>query len=76
MAKFLSKSDNHVLCMKPATKTVIDGVVLPQPGEHIRFNSGEYETGDKKEVDFIRNHPLFGSKITEVEAPKKQQAAE
>jgi hypothetical protein len=65
MAKFIAKCSNQVLCMKPQRVQVVDGIVLPVPGEHIRFNNGEYETADKKEVEFIKNHRLFGSQIFE-----------
>lgn len=71
MSRFLSKSSNLVLCMKPADKSRVDGVVYNQPGEHIRFNNGEYETNDKKEIEFIRNHRLIDSMITEVDAESK-----
>lgn len=66
MTKFLSECTNQILCMKPARNTVQDGIVIPVPGEHIRFENGEYETADKVEIEFIRKHRLFGSKITEV----------
>lgn len=65
MAKFLSKCHNQILTMKPQRNQVLEGIVMPVPGEHIRFNGGEYETTDKKEIEFIRNHRLFGSQIVE-----------
>lgn len=71
MAKFVSQSENQVLCMKPSRNTVQDGIVIQLPGEHIRFYNGEYETTNKAELEFIRKHWLFGSKITEVPDEKK-----
>lgn len=65
--KFVSKVSNHVLCMKPARIQIQDGIAVPIPGEHIRFNNHEYDTKDKKEQNFIKNHRLFGSQITVVE---------
>lgn len=65
MAKFISKCSNQVLCMKPQRPQIIDGIVIPVPGEHIRFENGEYETSDKKEIEFITKHRLFGSQIFE-----------
>jgi hypothetical protein len=63
--------------MKPSRNTIQDGIVIAVPGEHIRFNNGEYETSDKSEIDFIKRHRFFGSKITEVteEKPTRQAAA-
>lgn len=65
MAKFLSKCSNQILCVKPQRNQVVDGIVVPIEGEHIHFVNGEYETKAKKEIDFIRGHQLFGSRITE-----------
>ena len=65
MAKFIAQCSNQVLCMKPQRVQVVDGIVLPVPGEHIRFNNGEYETNDKKEIEFIKNHRLYQSQIFE-----------
>lgn len=64
-AKFVSKCHNQVLTVKPARTQVMDGIVIPVPGEHIRFERGEFITSDKKEIEFIRKHRLFGSTITE-----------
>jgi len=72
MAKFMSKCENLVLCIKPNRNQIVDGIVVPVPGEHIRFNAGEYETSEKKEIDFIKKHRLFGSQITEI---KRSDAA-
>ena len=72
--KFFSKCDNQVICMIPNRAQVIDGVVVPQAGKHIRFNNGEYETADKKEIDFLRRHALYGRAIVEVDDVGKLQA--
>jgi hypothetical protein len=66
MAKFISKCANQVLTMKPQRNQILDGIVFPVQGEHIRFNNGEYETEDKKEIEFIKKHRLFGSQIAEM----------
>lgn len=57
--------------MKPNRNSIIDGIVVPVPGEHIRFTAGEYETTEKAEIKFIQSHRLFGSQITEVEKVEK-----
>ena len=75
MAKYQSKCPNQVLCIKPARSSIIDGIVVPVPGEHVRFENGEYVTTDKKRIDFIEGHRLFGSAIVRVDEPKKEPAA-
>jgi hypothetical protein len=66
MTKFLSKCPNQVICVKPNRVQIFDGIAVPVPGQTIRFNSGEYEATDRKEIDFLRKHSLFGRGITEV----------
>lgn len=67
MARFLSKCPNQVLCMVPNRIQIVDGITVPVAGRHIRFDHGEYETSDRKEINFIRAHRLFGVAITEAE---------
>lgn len=71
MARFISRCDNHVLTIRPQRTQVLDGIVQPVQGEHIRFESGEYDTTEDREIQFIRNHRLFGSQI--FEATKKKE---
>lgn len=66
MAKFSSRCANQVLCMVQARNSIVEGILVPVPGQHIRFENGEYTTTVKKEVDFIKGHRLFGSSIVEV----------
>lgn len=75
MAKYQSRCPNQVLCMKPARNSIIDGIVVPVPGEHIRFEQGEYSTDDKKKIEYLESHRLFGSAIVRVDEPKKAAAA-
>lgn len=70
MAKFLSKCKNQVLCIRPNRVQIVEGIPVPVPGEHIRFDRGEYNTDDKKEIAFLRKHPLLNVSITEAEEPK------
>ena len=70
MAKFVSKCPNQVIGKIPNRVQIIDGIVVPQAGEHIRFNNGEYETNSKQDIAFLRGHQLFGLSITEVEEVK------
>lgn len=75
VAKYRSRCANQVLCVKPARNSIIDGIVVPVPGEHIRFENGEFSTDDKKKAEFIENHRLFGNAIVRVDEPKKAAAA-
>ena len=67
MAKFISKCPNQVLTVIPDRRAVQDGIVMPKPGKHISFSSGEYTTADKQEINFIKQHALFGVSIIEAE---------
>jgi hypothetical protein len=69
--KFVSKYENHVICVKPNRVQIQDGISFPVPGEHIRFQRFEYETTDKKEIDFLKKHRLFGVEFTAAEESKK-----
>lgn len=72
--KFVSRSPNQVLCIRPSRPQIVEGIVVPVPGQHIRFEQGEYETSDVKEIKFIREHRLFGGAI--IEDKKADAAAE
>lgn len=69
--KFISKYKNQVLTMIPDRMQVIDGIAIPVPGKHIRFEGGAYETDAKEEVDYIRNHRFFGTRIFEEKQTRK-----
>lgn len=75
MAKYQSRCPNQVLCIKPARNSIIDGIVVPVPGEHIRFENGEYATDDKKKIEYLQSHRLFGSAIVRVDDPPKKPVA-
>jgi hypothetical protein len=64
--KFLSKCPNQIICMVPNRVQVFDGIMMQVPGKRIEFVNGEYETTDKKEIDFLKKHKLNGPAITEV----------
>lgn len=72
MAKFIARCSNQVLTMKPARTQIIDGIVNPVPGQHIRFENGQFETEDKAEIDFIKKHRLFGNQIFEEKKTKQE----
>lgn len=68
--KFMSKCENQILCMQPTTQQVTNGYVLTVPGKHIRFSNGEFDAETQEEIEFIKNHALYGTKI--VDATKKK----
>lgn len=70
MPKYTSRCPNQVLCMKPARNSIVDGIIVPVPGEHVRFENGEFETTDKDKIAFIERHPLYGTSIAKVDEPK------
>lgn len=73
MAKYQSRCPNQVICIKPSSNTFVNGIPYPVPGEHIRFENSEYESDDKKKIEFIEKHRLFGTAIVRVDEPKKAQ---
>ena len=70
MAKFISKCANQVLTVIPNRKQIQDGIIIPVQGKHVRFDRGEYTTENKQEINFIRQHALYGVSITEAEETK------
>jgi len=76
MVKFVSKSSNQVLCMVPNRVQIVDGMAVPIPGKRVTFENGEYNTTDKKEIEFLRSHRLFGVAIAEVEQLKPAEQKE
>lgn len=60
MARFISPSKNLRLVMKPMRRQIVEGVPFLMPGKAIKFSNGVYETDDEKELQFLRNHPVFG----------------
>lgn len=66
--KYISKCKNQVLTIKPNRNQIVDGVVVGMPGEHVRFNNGEYDTDDKKVIDFLKNHRLNGTAFVSAQA--------
>lgn len=70
--KFVSKYENHVLCVKPNRVAIQDGIAMQVPGEHIRFNKFEYETTDKKEIAYLKKHSLYGVAIVATDEKEEE----
>jgi hypothetical protein len=73
MAKFQARCPNQVLCIKPARVSIVEGIPYPVPGEHIRFENGEFETTDKDKIAYLKKHRLFGTSIVEVTKVGEQE---
>jgi hypothetical protein len=63
------------MTVKPDIKREVNGEILREPAQVIRFSDGNYETTDVKEIAFIKRHSDFGVNIFEVEEEKHQQAS-
>jgi homoserine trans-succinylase len=65
--KYVSKCENQVLTIKPNRNQIVDGIVVSVPGEHVRFHNNEYETDDKKIIDWLSKHRLKGTAFVEAQ---------
>lgn len=65
MAKFVAPSKNLRLVIKPESRQVVDGIVQQIPGKAIKFSNGQYETIDKDELAFLRNHSVYNKDFFE-----------
>lgn len=63
--KYISKCHNLVLTMKPNRMQIVDGMAISVPGEHVRFSNSEFDTEDKKTIEFLGKHRLKGTAFTE-----------
>lgn len=66
--------------MEPTRKVLSEtGESFVKKGRSIEFERNVYETTDKDEIKFVRNHPSFGVEITEVTGegtPPAEEAGE
>lgn len=65
--KYISKCHNLVLTMKPHRMQLVEGIAYPVPGEHARFSSNEFETDDKKIIEWMSKHRLNGTAFTQTQ---------
>lgn len=54
----------------------VAGKILPQKGSAIQFEDGAYTTSDEKEIEFLDNHPNFGSIFIKVDKDATEERAE
>lgn len=66
---FIAKCSNQLLTMSPSTPAVkaLNGAIIAaaDPGRHIQFVDGRFETSDSEEIEFLRDHKLFNSRFYE-----------
>lgn len=58
--EFVSKYKNHTLIIDPTIMVEKGGIVMPQKGKKIKFVDYRYSTDKKEEIDFIKNHEMYG----------------
>lgn len=63
---FVSRYKDHCLCMSPKivkeSRTGNNEIV--SAGKKLQFRNCIYRTSDEKEIEFVKDHPAFGSTIT------------
>jgi len=64
---FISTSSfiRPVIVMQPQMRQNVDGVT--QRPIRLTFKNFQYTTSDEAEIDFIRNHPAFGTEYKELQ---------
>jgi len=62
---FISLDHNLSIQMKPRKTTEVGGQVVVDPERDIKFRGAYYETAEEDEIDFLRKHACFGSRIFE-----------
>jgi hypothetical protein len=71
MATFVSKYHNLKLIVKPTTQIIIDNRPMIQYGSSIQFENGHYDTSNKDEIFFLRNHESKGRLFYEIDNNEK-----
>lgn len=65
-AIFIASSRAHSVTMRPTEYTFEGGKRrVKKAGHVIQFVAGMYRTEDPKEIEFLRNRPDYGSRISE-----------
>lgn len=73
---YVSKYFSLKLVMDSSYYKEVAGKVLPVKGRAIQFEQGAYTTSDKDEIEFLENHPNFGSIFIKVEKDAVAERAE
>lgn len=73
---YISKYLQLKLVMESSYYKEVAGKVLPVKGKAIQFEQGAYTTSDKDEIEFLENHPNFGSIFIKVDKDATSERAE
>lgn len=73
---YVAKYFNLKLVMDSSYYKEVGGKVLPVKGKAIQFEQGQYTTSDKDEIEFLENHPNFGSIFIKVDKDATKERAE
>lgn len=67
--RFITLDHNLSIVMRQRVTKEVGGQVVVEPEKEIRFREAYFDTDDEEEVDFIRKHACFGSRIFEEVLP-------
>ena len=73
---FVSKYFQLKLVRESSYTKEIAGKLLPTKGKYIQFNQGAFTTSDEEEIEFLENHPNFGSIFIKVDKDAGRERAE
>jgi len=73
--RFVTKYENYIFIVSPASKKEVNGVVIPIPGKTIKFNNHEYITSDPVEIRALRDNQFFGMDFVESATVKTEDMA-
>jgi len=68
-SRFFSKCKNYQILVTPTSVDVKNNIPVLSHGKKIEFKNGEYITGDKKEIEFLRKHKALGIDFVEDKTP-------
>ena len=73
MATFVSKYSNLKLTIKATRTILVENQLVVDYGKDIQFTNGSFQTNDKDEINFMRNHPQLKEQFYEVKDIKKHE---
>lgn len=73
---FVSKYFRLKLIRESSYTKEVNGKVLPQKGSFVQFEQGAFTTSDEDEIEFLENHPNFGTIFIKVDKDAGKERAE
>ncbi len=71
---YISKYHELRLVNKSSYSREVAGRVVTVPGTSIQFHEGVFRTSNPDEIEFLENHPNFGSVFTKIERKDQKKA--